>query len=64
MNNILNVLSLDGKLTRNELAAIIGVSPNAIKQHLAELKRSGDITRLGSTKKGYWKVNRNYKKRR
>jgi ATP-dependent DNA helicase RecG len=43
-------------LTREELSKKIGVSSNAIKQHLSNLKKDGIIQRIGSTKSGYWKV--------
>jgi len=43
-------------ITRDELATIIGVSANAIKQHLANLKKDTILQRIGSTKSGYWKI--------
>ena len=49
-------LKEDGTLTREELAKLIGVSSNAIKQHLSKLKNEDKIKRVGSTKAGYWKV--------
>ena len=46
----------NNKITRDELAIIVGVSANAIKQHLANLKKDAIIKRVGSTKSGYWEV--------
>ena len=45
-------------LTRDKLANIIGISNNAVKQHLANLKKDGILKRVGSTKAGYWKVSK------
>jgi len=43
-------------ITRDELSVVVGVSSNAVKQHLVNLKRDGVIKRVGSTKSGYWEV--------
>ena len=53
---ILLALQRDSSLTREELAKLLGVSANAIKQQLAKLKRSNKIKRVGSTKAGHWEV--------
>jgi ATP-dependent DNA helicase RecG len=53
---ILELLSSDGKMTREELAESIGVSANAIKQHLANLQTEKKLKRVGGRKDGYWKV--------
>jgi predicted HTH transcriptional regulator len=49
-------LKKDGSLTREDLAHIVGVSANAVKQHLSKLKTENKIKRVGSTKSGYWKI--------
>jgi len=49
-------LQKNSKLTRDELADMIGVSPNAIKQHLAKLQKEKKLKRVGGRKAGYWKV--------
>ena len=42
------------KLTRANLAQIIGVSPDAIKQHLSKLQNDKLLKRVGGRKDGYW----------
>ena len=54
---ILKELEKDSRLTRDDLSQRIGVSAEAIKQHLSNLKKEGKIKRIGSTKSGYWEVN-------
>lgn len=49
-------LKQGGSLTRENLAHIVGVSANAVKQHLSKLKTENKIKRVGSTKSGYWEV--------
>ena len=47
------------ELTRNALAVQIGITSNGVKYHLDNLKKAGRIQRIGSTKKGCWKVTEN-----
>jgi len=42
--------------TRDELALMLGKSPNTIKEHIARLKGEGKLVRVGSDRDGYWKV--------
>jgi DNA-binding IscR family transcriptional regulator len=35
---------------------MIGVSPNAIKQHLSKLQNDKLLKRVGGRKSGYWEV--------
>ncbi len=53
---IIEALKKDGSLTREDLADVVGVSANAVKQHLSKLKTENKIKRVGSTKSGYWEV--------
>ena len=53
---IVEFLKENPKMTRDELAQNIGVSNNAIKQHLSDLKSNGILKRLGGRKDGYWKI--------
>ena len=53
---IIKYIKQNNKITRDELAVKIGVSANAIKQHLAKLKDEKVLKRVGSTKSGYWSV--------
>ncbi len=55
---ILNLIGKNNKITRTALAEKIGVSENAIKQHLANLKNEGRLKRIGSTKAGYWEIDK------
>lgn len=53
---ILELLQQDNTMTRDELADAIGVSANAIKQHLANLQKDQLLKREGGRKQGYWMV--------
>ena len=53
---ILELLKKDKKLTRDALAKVIGVSSNAIKQHLSKLQNDKLLKRVGGRKDGYWEV--------
>jgi predicted HTH transcriptional regulator len=50
------LLAEDGTLSAAALAVKIGISAKAIEKHLANLKASGIIERIGPAKGGYWKV--------
>ena len=58
---IIDYLREDSKLTREELAKTIGVSANAIKQHLTNLQKENRLKRVGGRKSGYWEINKNFK---
>lgn len=53
---ILSALRGDGSLSREQLATLVGVSPNAVKQQLAKLKATGRLRRIGPDKGGHWEV--------
>ena len=53
---IVALLAEDGTLSAAALAVKIGISAKAIEKHLANLKASGIIERIGPAKGGYWKV--------
>ena len=57
INDLLNALAEAPAATYDQLAARLGVSPATVKRRLADLKKSGAITREGSKKAGTWKVN-------
>lgn len=56
---VVEYLSIKPSLTRNDLADLIGVTPDAIKKHLSSLQRKGILRRVGSTKGGHWEVVKN-----
>ena len=43
-------------ITRKELSEALQINPSAIQKHIEKLKREGVIVRMGSDKKGFWKV--------
>jgi ATP-dependent DNA helicase RecG len=53
---ILELLSVDCKMTGEDLAKQIGVSSNAIKQHLTNLQAEEKLQRIGGRKDGEWKI--------
>lgn len=44
------------EISRRELAEIVGISQSAIQKHIEHLKDAEIIIRLGSDRKGLWKV--------
>ena len=55
--NIYMLLKSNGNVTTDNMATIIGISDRMVRKHMAILKEKGLITRIGSNRKGYWKVN-------
>lgn len=53
---IVACLRANPSLTRHELAAAVGLSPDGVKYQLARLKAAGRIRRVGATKGGRWEV--------
>lgn len=44
------------KITRNELASILGITPDGVKYHLQKMTTEGIVIRHGSARGGYWEV--------
>ena len=42
--------------TRDQLAEVIGITPDGIKKQLEKLKKAGKIRHVGATKKGHWEI--------
>ena len=42
--------------TREQLAEVIGITPDGIKKQLDKLKKAGQIRHVGATKKGHWEI--------
>lgn len=53
---ILLQIQSNPKITRNELAAILGLTSDGIKYHLQKLTKESVIIRRGSTRNGYWEI--------
>ncbi len=53
---ILEILRKNPQISRKELSAVIGISQSAIQKHLNSLKNDEVIIRVGSARKGQWKI--------
>lgn len=53
---ILDLISLNPYITRNEMAIECAVTPDAIKLQLKKLKDKGVIRRVGADRGGYWEI--------
>jgi ATP-dependent DNA helicase RecG len=53
---VLDILTETPNITRERIAFKLDISTNAIKKHLANLKKDGMLERVGPDKGGYWKV--------
>ena len=55
-DQIIDILRGNPKLTRGEMAQLLGKSQNTIKDNLAALKSENRVERIGSDRDGYWRV--------
>ena len=55
---ILDILSIHPRYTTAELAEILGISAKGVEKHIARLKQSGALLRVGPDKGGHWLVKR------
>lgn len=53
---VLDVLSEDPYLTRQDLAPLLNLSPDGVKYHLTRLQKLGYLLRIEGRKSGRWKV--------
>ncbi|MEG1363690.1 MAG: winged helix-turn-helix transcriptional regulator, partial [Clostridia bacterium] len=54
---ILKLIKNMPTITQNELGKEINLTPRTIRRNIDNLKVKGIIERVGSDKKGYWKIN-------
>lgn len=53
---IVEAMRNNPEISRKDLSKLLGISPSAIQRHIEFLKDSGIIIRLGSDRKGLWRV--------
>jgi Fic family protein len=56
-DKILAILKENPKTTIEEMASILDLTSRAIEKQIANLKKENRLMRVGSARKGYWKVN-------
>ncbi len=54
--NILQVIKKNSSITQTELARQLELTVAGIRYHVSNLKKKGILLRIGSTKKGHWKI--------
>lgn len=54
---LLSLLAEDPGYTMPQLSEKIGISRKTVAQRIKQLKEKGTIERIGSDRKGYWKIN-------
>ncbi len=57
-NKVLAVLNENPTMSVKQLCAVIGLGRTRVVQLLSDLKSTGRIERIGSSRSGYWKVNK------
>lgn len=55
-DKIIEQLRNNSKITRSELASILGITADGIKYHLQKMVGEGLIVQHGSARGGYWEV--------
>lgn len=55
---VLDTISVNPSITKNEIAVICGLSTARISVIIKELKELKIVERVGSNKNGYWKINK------
>jgi len=55
-NQILAIISINGKVSINEIAAHIGKGVTVTKEYIHKLKKNGLLKRIGPAKGGHWEI--------
>ncbi|HBC22416.1 MAG TPA: hypothetical protein DC009_10215 [Porphyromonadaceae bacterium] len=55
-DKIMDLIQLDSKVSRAQMAKQLGVAPSTVQVYLKRLKSSGKIRRVGSARGGYWEI--------
>lgn len=53
---VMEILSENPSITAKQMAKQMNISPRKISRLIKELKENGKIVRIGSDRKGYWKI--------
>ena len=53
---ILDMISENGEITQTAMAENLSITPRAVKKSIKELIENGLLERVGSARKGYWKI--------
>jgi fido (protein-threonine AMPylation protein)/biotin operon repressor len=53
---LLQLIAEKPTITRKELSEHLQINPSAVQKHIDNLKKEGIIIRVGSDKKGFWKI--------
>lgn len=53
---ILDNISRNPTASSKELSAIVGITPEKIRENISKLKAKGLLERIGSDRSGYWKI--------
>ena len=53
---ILDMILENVEITQVAMAENLGITPRAIKKNIKELVEKGILERVGSARKGYWKI--------
>ena len=53
---ILDMILENPEITQTAMAEKLGVTPRAVKKNIKELTEKGLVERMGSARKGYWKM--------
>ncbi len=53
---IIEAIAKKADITQKELAALIGITEDGVKYHIARLKRKGILKRIGPDKGGHWEI--------
>lgn len=56
INTVLTLLRIQSNITAKEISEQTGFSTRKISRIIKELRETGVIVRVGSNKKGYWKI--------
>ena len=57
-DKIIQQIKSDNTVTISDMAAILAMPKRTIEREIKKLRDSGRITREGSKKKGWWKINK------
>lgn len=56
---IIKLVAQNKTISKSQMARVIGISTTAIDKNIARLKEKGILERIGSGKRGYWKLKLN-----
>jgi ATP-dependent DNA helicase RecG len=55
-DSIIEKIQINNRVSTAEIAKLLGISRDTVKEYIGKLKKSGKLRRHGTARNGYWEI--------